>query len=60
MANDKIEHITYPYVFTELGRRHHVKELTGTPRVGSEIDEDLVVLTNIIDPNCIGSKCPIR
>lgn len=56
----KIEFIAYPYVFTDEGTRHHIKEITGTPRVGSELDEELTVMNNTANSDCVGGVCPIR
>jgi len=56
----KIEFITYPYVFTDEGTRHHVSDISGTPRVGSELDEQLNVLNSIANSDCISGVCPIR
>lgn len=56
----KIVHVAYPYVITDKGTRHHVKEIKGTPRVGSEIDEELNVLNNTANSDCVGGVCPIR
>ena len=56
----KIEFIAYPYVFTDQGTRHHIKEISGTPRVGSELDEELKVLSSTSNSDCVGGACPIR
>lgn len=56
----KIEFINYPFVFTDAGTRHHVEELNGTPRVGSEIDEQLNVLNSTSNSDCVNGVCPIR
>lgn len=56
----KIEFISYPYVFTDEGTRHHVKEISGTPRVGSELDTELNVMNNTANSDCVGGVCPIR
>lgn len=56
----KIEFISYPFVFTDEGTRHHVKEITGTPRVGSELDENLQVISANVNVDCVGGACPVR
>jgi hypothetical protein len=56
----KIEFIAYPYVFTDEGTRYHIKEIKGTPRVGSELDEVLAILSNTANSDCVGGACPIR
>ena len=45
----KIEHINYPYVFTDEGTRHNVSEIKGTPRVGATLDDDLKVTNGVAD-----------
>lgn len=56
----KIEFISYPFIFTDKGTRHHVSEITGTPRVGSELDEDLNVVSSTANTDCVNGVCPIR
>lgn len=56
----KIEFISYPYVFTDEGTRHHVEEITGTPRVGAELDEKLKVISDTSNSDCVGGVCPIK
>ena len=46
-----IQHISYPYVFTDEGTRHNVSEIKGTPRVGAMLDDDLKV-TNGVAESC--------
>ena len=54
----KIEHISYPYVFTDDGKRLHAKQLNGTPKVGFQIDEDFNVVNNgAVDENCLNGAC---
>lgn len=56
----KVEFINYPYVFTDEGTRHHVEEINGTPRVGSEIDKNMTVQSNTMNSDCVNGVCPIR
>lgn len=56
----KVEYINYPFVFTDDGKRINVAEIKGTPRVGSELDEDLKVLNNTTNSDCVNGVCPIR
>jgi len=56
----KIEFIAHPYVFTDKGTRHHIKEIKGTPRIGSELDEELNVLNSNANSDCVNGVCPIR
>ena len=56
----KIEFIHHPFVFTDTGKRHLIEDLTGTPKVGAELSENLEVLTNTSDENCVGGACPIK
>lgn len=56
----KIEFINFPYVFTDAGTRHDIKEINGTPRVGAMLDENLNVLNNAVDSDCINGVCPIK
>ena len=55
-----INYIYPPFVFTDDGKRIRIDELKGTPRVGAELTEELEVLNNIVDTDCIGGQCPIR
>jgi hypothetical protein len=50
----KIEFINYPFVFTDDGRRLHINELNGTPRVGSLIDEEMNIVSGNNDDGCVG------
>jgi len=56
----KIVHVQHPYVFTDTNERFEFKEINGTPRVGSELDEELNVLNNTTNTDCVGGVCPIR
>lgn len=56
----KIEFINYPYVFTDAGTRHNVTEIKGTPRVGAMLDQDLQILNNAVDSDCINGVCPVK
>ncbi len=56
----KIEFINFPFVFTDEGTRHHVSEINGTPRVGCELDQELNVMNNNVNSDCVGGVCPIR
>lgn len=56
----KIEFINYPYVFTDEGTRHEISEINGTPRVGAMLDEELNVLNNAVDSDCVNGVCPIK
>ena len=56
----KIEFINYPYVFTDAGTRHEIKEIKGTPRVGALLDAELNVLGNSMDTDCVSGVCPIK
>lgn len=56
----KIEFINYPFVFTDAGTRHHVQEINGTPRVGSELDDELNVKSSTSNSDCVNGVCPIR
>jgi hypothetical protein len=56
----KIEFIAHPYVFTDKGTRHNIKEIKGTPRIGSELDEELNVLSTSSNAECVNGVCPIR
>lgn len=56
----KIEFINYPFVFTDEGSRLHVEEIQGTPRVGAELDNDLNVMSNVTNSDCVNGVCPIR
>jgi len=56
----KIEFINYPYVFTDAGTRHNVNEIKGTPRVGAMLDQDLQVMNNAVDSDCVNGVCPIK
>jgi hypothetical protein len=59
--NEKIEHITYPWVYTDKGQRYHAKQLSGEPKIGYQIDSNLNVLNNgSVDVDCPGGKCPIK
>ncbi|MBN2794235.1 MAG: hypothetical protein JXR88_02430 [Clostridia bacterium] len=56
----KIEFIHYPFVFTDAGTRHNISEIKGTPRVGAMLDEDLNVMFNAEDSDCVSGVCPIK
>lgn len=56
----KIEFINVPYVFTDAGTRHEIREINGTPRVGAMLDEQLNVLNNTVDSDCVNGVCPIK
>ncbi len=56
----KIEFINYPYVFTDEGTRIHVEDIKGTPRVGSEIDEQMTIMNSNANSDCVNGVCPIR
>lgn len=56
----KIEFISYPFVFTDEGTRHEIKDITGTPRIGSELDEQLNVVSSVVNTDCVAGVCPIR
>ena len=55
----KIIHVQHPYVFTDTNERFEFKEINGTPRVGSELDEELNVLGNFVDENCTSGLCSL-
>ena len=56
----KIDYINYPWVFTDTGKRYLIKEIKGTPRVGAVLDEELKVLSNSNDSDCVSGVCPIK
>ncbi|BES65001.1 hypothetical protein SANA_14400 [Gottschalkiaceae bacterium SANA] len=56
----KIEFINHPYVFTDAGTRHEIKEIHGIPRVGAVLDADLNVLGSSMDTDCVSGVCPIK
>lgn len=56
----KIEFIAHPYVITDQGTRHHIKEIKGTPRIGCELDEELNVISSNANSDCVNGVCPIR
>lgn len=56
----KVEFINYPFVFTDAGTRHHVEDIKGTPRVGSELDAELNVMNSTSNSDCVNGVCPIR
>jgi hypothetical protein len=56
----KIDFINYPFVFTDEGTRHQINEIKGTPRVGAMLDEELNVLNNAVDSDCINGVCPVK
>ena len=56
----KIEFINYPFVFTDEGTRHNISEINGTPRVGAMLDNQLNVLNNAVDSDCINGVCPVK
>lgn len=41
-----INFISYPFVFTDTGRRIEIDKINGTPRVGATLDEELNVKGN--------------
>ena len=60
--NMKVEFIAYPFVYAD-GRKIHVYDIKGTPRVGSELKvvlDGYVVESGNYDPDCVGSVCPIK
>ncbi len=56
----KIDFINYPFVFTDAGTRHQINEIKGTPRVGAVLDDELNVLSNAVDTDCINGVCPVK
>lgn len=56
----KIDFIQYPFVFTDAGSRHLVEDIKGTPRVGAELDNELNVMSNVTNSDCVNGVCPIR
>lgn len=56
----QIETIVYPYVYTDTGQRYHVSEFPVTPKVGAMIDENLNVIGNANDSECVSGVCPVK
>jgi len=56
----KIEFINHPYVFTDAGTRHEIKDIKGTPRVGAVLDENLNIVGSDVDTDCVSGVCPIK
>ena len=59
----KIEYINYPVVYTSAGHRIEIKDIVGTPRLGSElIEEDgmYIVQAVSVDTECVNGVCPVR
>lgn len=56
----KIEFINYPYIFTDNGKRLNISEVNGTPRVGAMLDDQLNVLNQAQDSDCISGVCPVK
>lgn len=57
---DSIAYINPPFVFTAQGKRHELKDIQGTPRVGAVIDDTLTIVGNANDSECVGGVCPIK
>jgi len=55
-----IEFINYPYVFTDTGARHLIKDIKGIPVVGSTLDDDLNVTSKTSDSDCVSGVCPVK
>lgn len=58
-----IVHIQFPFAFTDNGKRLNVKEIEGSVRVGTVIEEiegkyRVAGVTN--DSDCVTGVCPIR
>ena len=56
----KIEFIKAPYIYTDDGKRIEISKLKGIPRVGSELSEDMRVLNNTSNSDCVSGVCPIK
>ena len=59
----KIEYINFPAVYTDDGQRIEVKDIVGTPRVGSDLIEEegkCIVQAVSVDTECVNGVCPVR
>ena len=59
----KILAINYPMAIIDNGDRIPVERIKGSPRIGCTIDYDgegYKVTGNNVDPDCVGSQCPIK
>ena len=55
-----IEHIAYPWYYTDTGLKIHKKQITGNPKVNSVLDDNFEVQSGNNDDTCVGGQCPIR
>ena len=53
----KIDYIYPPFIFTDNGKRILIKDLTGTPRIGADLTDDLEVITSLVDADCMNGVC---
>lgn len=60
----KIEYINYPVVYTSAGHRIEIKDIVGTPSVGSDLieEEDGMYIVQAVsaDTECVNGVCPVR
>ena len=58
-----VEFIQFPFAFTNDGKRINIKEVEGSVRVGSKIEEvegKYRVIGSSNDSECVSGVCPIR
>ncbi len=56
----KIDHIQFPYAYLSNGSRVLVKSIKGNVRVGASVNDELVVIGNNVNVDCINGVCPIK
>ncbi len=60
----RIEHIQYPFIFTDDGQRIHAKQVVGNIFKGATLTEKEENAYEVVgieaDENCVNGVCPVR
>ncbi|WZL81414.1 hypothetical protein QBE53_16695 [Vallitaleaceae bacterium 9-2] len=60
----RIEHIQYPFIFTDDGQRIHAKQVVGNIFKGATLKQTQEQAYEVVgiqaDENCVNGVCPVR